>query len=200
MIAGRRRWLAGLLVTFALLGSGCATTEQKPATATTSSAAQTELPRPLPAKTDESAAPVRVGIGGHTAPVDPVATDTTGTLLPPQDVSRLGWWVDSALPGSGVGTVVIAGHVDEATQGTGFAARFATIPVGSEVTVTSSSGTAVTYRITRIQKADKRSAFPAAELNRLDGAQTLALVTCGGRFVGPPLGYADNVIAWGTPV
>ena len=31
-----------------------------------------------------------------------------------------------------------------------------------------------------------------------DGPETLALVTCGGAFVGPPLGYADNIIAWAT--
>ena len=49
-----------------------------------------------------------------------------------------------------------------------------------------------------VQKADKEKGFPAEELNRLDGPETLALVTCGGAFVGPPLGYADNIIAWAT--
>jgi hypothetical protein len=34
----------------------------------------------------------------------------------------------------------------------------------------------------------------------LEGPEALALVTCGGNFVGPPLGYEDNIIAFASPV
>lgn len=47
---------------------------------------------------------------------------------------------------------------------------------------------------------DKASAaLPTTRLNRLERSELLALITCGGEFVGAPLGYADNVIAWATP-
>lgn len=190
-----RTWLAAAVLAASLV-SGCAATEHAAQQPSAPSLAQSDLRSPLTATTADRSAPVVVTAGGGTARVDAVATDTTGTLLPPQDVSRLGWWIDSALPGSGRGTIVVAGHVDDVGQGTGFAARFSTITSGSTVRLTLKSGNHIDYRITRIQHADKKSGFPATELNRTDGAETLALVTCGGQFVGPPLGYRDNVIAW----
>ncbi|MGC4932361.1 class F sortase [Gordonia sp. DT30] len=179
-----------------LLVGGCGSTGS--VKSANPSAAQQDLPVPVKAHTDDPGAPVSVATGGGTAQVDAVATDTAGALLPPQDVTRLGWWVDSALPGSGKGTVVITGHIDEAGQGKGFAARFADLAPGAEVQVTTANREQVAYRVTRVQTADKHNGFPATELNRLDGPETLALVTCGGPFIGPPLGYADNIIAWAS--
>lgn len=197
MNTGRRRAervAAALAFGCALLIGGC-TTDQSAIDPGTS-VAQQDLPAPVSARTADPAAPKSLDLAGASAPTDAVSTDTSGALLPPQDVHRLGWWVDSALPGGGKGTVVITGHVDEATQGTGFASAFANLRPGDEVTLDTASGAHVHYRVDRQQSADKRSGFPAADLNRLDGPETLALVTCGGKFVGPPLGYADNVIAW----
>lgn len=184
-----------------LLLAGCGSPEggDHPAPQSPLTGAQSDLAPPVSAVTDEENAPASVTIDGATAPTDPVATDATGALLPPQDVDRLGWWVDSALPGSGAGTVVISGHVNEVEQGDGFAARFLQAETNQTVTVQTVGGTAVDYRVTSIQHADKNSEFPAERLNRLGGAEELALITCGGEFVGPPLGYADNVIVWAEP-
>ena len=181
---------------FALVIGGCSTSDRE--SAATAPSAQAELPAPVAARTDEKSAPKSIAVGGDSAITEAVATDTTGALLPPQDVRRLGWWVDSSLPGSGKGTIVVTGHVNEADQGTGVAARFATMKPGETVAVTTASGQQINYRVTRIQNADKETGFPSDELNRVDGPETLALVTCGGQFVGPPLGYKDNVIAWAT--
>ena len=190
------RTLFCLLALSLTLLVGCSTRTSESSVATPS--AQTQLPAPVAARTDEPAAPKSIEVGGDSAVTDAVATDTTGALLPPQDVHRLGWWVDSALPGSGKGTIVVTGHVDEASQGRGFAARFSSLAPGTEVAVTTAKGETVHYRVRNVQKADKEKGFPAEELNRLDGPETLALVTCGGAFVGPPLGDADNIIAWAT--
>ncbi|MEP9392505.1 class F sortase [Gordonia sp. VNK1] len=176
--------------------TGCATTGTPSSESGTSTVAQSDLRPPVSARTGDPGAPTSVTAGGGTAPTESVATDTSGALLPPQDVGHLGWWVDSALPGSGTGTVVITGHVDDVDQGRGFAARFGSLTPGSEVTLQTAGGDTVRYRIRDVQTADKENGFPAAQLNRLDGPETLALVTCGGPFVGPPLGYRDNIIAW----
>ncbi|GAA1480284.1 hypothetical protein GCM10009624_07240 [Gordonia sinesedis] len=192
-------WVIAVITLCLALVAGCSSTEaqrSKPV----SSSAQTDLPAPVPARADAAGAPTSLIADGGTAPIEAVASDVSGALLPPQDVNRLGWWVDSALPGSGAGTVVVTGHVDEARQGTGFAARFATMNPGDEVRLDTEGAGSITYRVQRIQNADKTTQFPAAELNRLDGPETLALVTCGGPFVGGALGYRDNVIAWATRV
>lgn len=186
------------LAVFAGVLTGCGGPSERPPTA--SSSAQTELRAPVPARANDAGSPTSITAGDATAPIDAVATDFAGALLPPQDVDRLGWWVDSGIPGGGRGTVVITGHVDEASQGEGFAARFGQLRPGAEIRIDTAGARTVTYRVQRIQLADKTTAFPAAERNRLDGPETLALVTCGGPFVGGPLGYRDNVIAWAERV
>ena len=159
-----------------------------------------QLRRPVAAVAHEESAPDQVTIGGDSAPVVSVATDVEGILLPPQNVDELGWWVDSALPGSGAGVIVITGHVDDVAQGKGFAARFPDLEEGDEVVVRGVAGTEYRYRVVEVTAVDKNNGLPVDELNRQDGPETLALVTCGGPFIGPPLGYRDNIVVFGAPV
>lgn len=188
---------APLLAAAILLGSGCGALDngEAPTWATPAVQAQTDLQTPVPARADESDQPAELSLGERSAPTDPVATDIAGALLPPQDVTRLGWWVDSALPGSGAGTIVVTGHVDDAAQGDGFAKQFARLQEGDQVTLTSRNGQQLAYLVDSVTSVDK-SNLPVDELNRLDGPERLALVTCGGEFVGPPLGYANNDIVF----
>ncbi|EGD56138.1 class F sortase [Gordonia neofelifaecis] len=166
--------------------------------------AQANLPAPVRAASDAPSTPVDLTIDGAAAAIDAVATDTAGALLPPRDVHRLGWWVDSSLPGSGSGAIVVTGHVDDVQQGSGFASRFTTLRTGDTVDLTTTDGHRHDYRITRTVLADKEATgsggLPVAELNRRDGPETLALITCGGPFIGPPLGYRDNVVVFAVPV
>ena len=194
------RTLSALFAVLALVfTAACGDVE----TASTPTGAQSALPPPVTAATDEPAAPVALVVGDVRAPVDPVATDAAGVLLPPQDVTRLGWWADSALPGRGAGTVVVTGHVDDVDQGVGYAARFADLAVGDVVEAVTADHTVHRYRVTESLRTGKDAGaddgLPVDELNRLDGPETLALVTCGGPFVGPPLGYRDNVVVFARP-
>lgn len=185
-----------------LLG-GCAITASEPDAASTSVPVvdgKKNMPPPVVAIADDPAAPVSLTIDGISAPTDPVATDVAGTLLPPQDVSRLGWWVDSALPGGGRGAIVVTGHLDDVEQGDGFAARFADLREGDEMTVSVGDGGTRDYRVDRVLSVGKDGELPLDELNRLDGPETLVLVTCGGDYVGPPLGYANNDFVFSYPV
>ncbi|GAA1088314.1 class F sortase [Tsukamurella strandjordii] len=184
-----------LLVASALLFAGCGTVEGSALPAPSNPSAQSDLRAPVPATAPEPTAPVRVSAAGVQAPIDGIATDAQGALLPPQDVQRVGWWVDSALPGSGTGSVVLTGHVDDARQGDGYAKRFAALRPGDGVTLTGKDGAAVSYRVTRTVSIAK-GALPVGDLNRQDGPETLILVTCGGRFIGPPLGYENNDLVY----
>jgi len=180
---------------------GCATTSDPDTASVPASVTEgkKDMPPPVAAIADDPAAPVSLTLDGVTAPTDPVATDASGTLLPPQDVSRLGWWVDSAMPGGGSGAIVVTGHVDDVDQGDGFAARFADVREGDELTVSTGDGRAREYRVDRLLSVGKEGNLPLDEINRLDGPETLLLVTCGGEFVGPPLGYANNDFVFAVP-
>ncbi|NMD54322.1 MULTISPECIES: class F sortase [Tsukamurella] len=192
------RRAAGALIAGAvvLALAGCGSTVEGTAAAPSSNPnAQSDLRPPVTATATEPTAPVTVTVGGAEAAVDAVATDSQGALYPPTDVNRVGWWVDSALPGSGAGSVVVTGHVDDARQGAGYAKRFAGLARGDEVTLTGKDGAAVRYRVTRTASVHK-GVLPTDDLNRLDGPETLILVTCGGKFIGPPLGYENNDLVY----
>lgn len=196
------RILCALAAVAALVATAaCGTEEATPSTSSTQ--AQANLRPPVSAVSHDRSTPKSLVIDGASAPTVSVATDAAGTLLPPTDIARLGWWVDSALPGSGAGTIVVAGHVDDVKQGTGYAARFATLKAGDTVAVDTADGATHAYRVTRVVDARKdgrgADAVPFDELNRLDGPETLALVTCGGPFIGPPLGYRDNIVVFAVP-
>ena len=142
-----------------------------------------------------------LSVGGDVAAVDPVQLTEAGALIPPSDVSRLGWYSASAVPGAegAVGSSVITGHINYQGQGTGYAARFANMAVGQEFDVLI-DGTPRTFRVTQAPyRLPKGSDFPP-EVNDATGPNRLVLITCGGQFVGGALGYADNIITIAEPV
>ena len=142
-----------------------------------------------------------LSVGGDIAAVDPVQLTEAGALIPPADVSRLGWYSASAVPGAegAVGSSVITGHINYQGQGTGYAARFANMAVGQEFDVLI-DGTPRTFRVTQAPyRLPKGSDFPP-EVNDATGPNRLVLITCGGQFVGGALGYADNIITIAEPV
>ena len=142
-----------------------------------------------------------LNVGGDIAAVDPVQLTDAGALIPPADVSRLGWYSASAVPGAegAAGSSVITGHINYQGQGTGYAARFANMAVGQEFDVLI-DGTPRTFRVTQAPyRLPKGSDFPP-EVNDATGPNRLVLITCGGQFVGGALGYADNIITIAEPV
>lgn len=142
-----------------------------------------------------------MSVGGDVAAVDPVQLTDTGALIPPQDVSRLGWYSASAVPGAegAVGSSVITGHINYQGQGTGYAARFANMKVGDEFQILI-DGEPRTFRVSKAPyRLPKGSGFPP-EVNDSTGPNRVVLITCGGQFVGGSLGYADNIITVAEPV
>ena len=142
-----------------------------------------------------------LSVGGDIAAVDPVQLTEAGALIPPADVSRLGWYSASAVPGAegAAGSSVITGHINYQGQGTGYAARFANMAVGQEFDVLI-DGVPRTFRVTQAPyRLPKGSDFPP-EVNDATGPNRLVLITCGGQFVGGALGYADNIITIAEPV
>lgn len=132
---------------------------------------------------------------GIDAAVDPVAV-TNGALGVPADVHRLGWWSNGALAGAAVGTTVIDGHVDSATDGPGALFRLASTPVGATIDLTSPRGT-VRY-VVQARRSYPKTALPV-DLFTQTGPARLALITCGGSFDVTHRHYSDNIVIYATP-
>ena len=151
------------------------------------------------------------GVETYTVPIGHVGPDDAATLVPPEDLSVMGWYAASAQPGSGdQGTIVMTGHVNYAGE-TGYASRITNLKEGDIVTVTTEDGAEHSYRVARdtysVYKAeDNTSAEEFLEatkdtLGRSEGPEALILMTCGGTFVpGSPTGYDSNMIAEAYPI
>lgn len=140
-------------------------------------------------------------IDGKSAPIDFVQLTDQGSLIPPTDISRLGWYSASAIPGEegAAGSSVITGHVNEVDQGDGYAARFADLKAGDTVTV-KVDGESRDFTVSHDPIQVVKGAQMPEAVNDAVGENRLVLITCGGEFVGGTLGYADNIIVEAIPV
>ena len=166
----------------------------QPAPVPAGQAGQSDLDSPLPAVGAGDKTVRQISGPNSTAPVDPIRTNAQGVLNPPTNVKRVGWWQDSGIPGGGAGSVALAGHIDDVSQGEGAAKAWIGYQPGQVVSLKLANGQTVKYSVTSNKHYAKASDFPADLINKLDGPETLVLVTCGGKFVGGALGYNDNIV------
>lgn len=141
---------------------------------------------------------LRPEAGGATAPVDPV-TVAGGTLTLPEDADRVGWWRGGSRAASPFGTVVVAGHLDTATDPAGYLAGLAGLVEGDLVELASGSDRQ-RYRVT------SNYLLPSALLSAGSGlfeqrrSHRLVLITCGGPFDQQAGSYRDNRVVEAVPV
>lgn len=159
--------------------------------------------RPAPARVAQTAGtvtPTRVSLArlGIAAPIASADIDiASGALDVPKNIQRVGWWRDGAAPGSAVGTILLAGHVDSAKAGGGAFYALKGARRGDIVKLTSDDGKTRNYRVSSIRTV-RKAALPESIFTRT-GPKRLVLVTCGGPFL-PAVGhYRDNVILTATP-
>lgn len=153
----------------------------------------TATPAPAPRV---PAAPRRVVIPALSvdAPVQPVRAPG-GTLVPPNDPQRLGWWAAGAVPGARRGSVLVTGHTVH--DGGGALDRLETLDPGDLVTVRTGHGT-VRYHVRTVRVFSKGAVASHAErLFSQEVPGRLVLVTCedwdGER-------YLSNVVVTAAPV
>ena len=131
------------------------------------------------------------------APLEPIQLASDGVLTPPADTEVVGWWDDSAEPGSRKGQTVVTGHT--VSTGGGVMNDLPKIDVGALVRIRD-EGKLVDYRTTGVFKLSKEQVADRAEdLFSQGGGQAgrLVLVTCTDYHDG---NYDSNIIVWAEPV
>ncbi|HEU5485735.1 MAG TPA: class F sortase, partial [Microlunatus sp.] len=140
---------------------------------------------------------LRVGVVGLDLPVRATGVAADGSMELPDTVRRAGWYRYSALPGSTVGSTVLAAHVDTRAEGLGPFARLAELDRGDRIEITDRSGDDHRYRVTVVRRIT-RTALPVEKLFDRDGSHRLVLITCGGAYDARN-GYRDNVVVLAEP-
>jgi Sortase domain len=122
-----------------------------------------------------------------------------GALVIPADVHLAGFDTQSAALGARHGTTIIAGHVDNVSQGDGAFYFLYQIKPGALITVTGPGRRTTTWRAYKTVIAEK-TALPSG-IWSLTGPRRLILVTCGGPLEHTQAGntYRDNILIYATP-
>jgi Sortase domain len=196
----RRRlpWLGvtvglGLIVT-----AGVGTVTHTPVAPQTGTVPTAQAPPPpwTPATSGEVPHRLVLPILRVDAPIMPVQTLPDGELDVPGDPHLLGWWQDSARPGSVQGSVVIDGHVDTAANGPGALFYLRELHPGDPAVLSTAHGT---YRyVVAAVRSYPKAALPT-EVFGTAGAPRLVIITCGGAFSQQTRQYSDNIVAYAVP-
>lgn len=113
---------------------------------------------------------------GVNAPVVPVAA-RSGTLIPPRDASRLGWWADGARPGDPLGSALVAGH--SLHTGGGALQDLEQLRSGDRVAVRTANGGSLEYAVTKVAVYRKGElSRRSQEIFSQDVGGRLVLITC----------------------
>lgn len=132
---------------------------------------------------------------GIRADVVEVGKADDGSIAPPvEDPTRtVGWYGLGPTPGE-PGTAVMVGHVDTDSR-PGVFHNLGEIRAGKLIEVSRKDRRVATFRVDSVESFPKDS-FPADRVLVHSDVPRLALVTCGGEWVGGEIGYADNVIVF----
>ena len=130
--------------------------------------------------------------------VRPVGVARDRQMALPPDPTVLGWYRYGPAPGSGGGSVVLAGHLDSRRYGLGPLVRLREVELGDRIDVTRDDGTRRAYRVRSLRRYD-RQALPAEIFSRV-GRERLRIVTCGGAYLPDRGGYQLNLVVTAVPV
>ena len=116
----------------------------------------------------------------------------------PADPAVLGWYRYGPGPGSGRGSVVLAGHLDSLRYGLGPLARLRDMEVGDRIEITRDDGTRRAYLVRSLGRHD-RQALPGRSLQQ-DGPGEAADRHLRGPFLPDRGGYQQNLVVTAVPV
>lgn len=147
-----------------------------PPTATETPAEEpTEQPEPEPEALDGPYT-VRIPSIGVEAPVVSIQVNDDRVLVPPRELSVVGWWSDGAAPGAARGSAVLVGH--SARAGGGVFDDVGTLEAGDTIEVAGADDE-LSYTVESVQVLSKEDlAHNAEEIFDQSGDGRLVVITC----------------------
>lgn len=135
---------------------------------------------------------------GVSAAILPVGA-ANNVLSAPASAWDVGWYDKSALPGSGAGTLLLDGHVNNALDSPGVFYNLANLARGDEIDIERGDGQKFTYEVRSVQdipidKVDMTKALESSE----PGKQGLTLITCGGLYDYRKKTFDHRVLVFGV--
>lgn len=202
----RIRILGGLHLPFtgdgSLAGADCSIFSQQPEQSSPS-APTTNFGAPAGVSVADPST-VSIPSIGACSDLIPLGTHHDGSMQVPSvhTPGQAGWYDHGVRPGE-MGPAVVVGHCDGAGQ-LGVFHLLRDISIGDDVYIGRSDGSTLTFRVAEIEQMPKGSNVGTRRLNEAKLSKVfgdvdrpaLRVITCGGRFVGGELGYADNIVVF----
>jgi Sortase domain len=145
--------------------------------------------------------PIRLAIPSiHVqAPVERVGLATDGSIAVPPLArhNEAGWFDEGPTPGQ-FGPAIIVGHADTRT-GPSIFHDVTKLRPGAKVEVTRQDRSVAVFRVSSVEHFDKAK-LPVDRVYADFSRPGLRLITCGGRWEGGSIGYADNIVVFATIV
>ncbi len=184
--------LSGVILTVALSACGSdtddvvsgvatvpVTTTPTPTVTPTTTETPTEEPDPEPTRDVEpidGPFTVRIPRIGVDAPVVSVHVNDDRVLVPPRELTVVGWWSEGAAPGDASGSAVLVGH--SARAGGGVFDDVGELQPGDTIEVLGASG-GLTYAVDSVEVLSKEDlARNAEEIFDQSGPGRLVVITC----------------------
>jgi sortase A len=129
---------------------------------------------------------------GVDAPLTRRGVDANGAMQPPSGPEDVAWYEFSGSPSEGT-NVVLSGHLDYRGYGPAVFYRLRELKTGDVIELRTEDGTVYRYAVSASVMYDGESA-PVSDIIGPTSHEVITLITCGGTFNGPPLGYSDRLV------
>lgn len=130
---------------------------------------------------------------GIEAAIQRVGVNAKGNIASPSNYRGVAWYSKGTVPG-GVGSAVIAGHLDNSLGLDGVFRRLADIKAGDPVYVKDSNGKVLEFTVTKIRYFEYDDPSLSNIFLKEGDRRLLRLVTCGGAWVPEQRTYNKRVI------
>jgi hypothetical protein len=134
---------------------------------------------------------------GVRAPVQEVGLGPDGSIAIPavNFLNEAGWYNQGPTPGQ-YGPAILVGHVDTKDKPAVFA-RIRELKPGAKIEVTRRDRQVAVFEVNSVETFSKTK-IPMDRIYNDFSRPGLRLITCGGRWIGGELGYADNIVAFAS--
>lgn len=131
---------------------------------------------------------------GVDAVVEQVGNTSAGAMATPKSFGNVGWYSPGNKPGE-VGSVVMAGHVNNALTKAGVFEHLSQVKIGDIVTVSDKDNKTLVYTVNEIDEYPVEGA-PTASIFTSTGPTQLVLITCDGSWDGNAHSFDKRLVVY----